>query len=74
MFDGVLPAVQTAHDDLASIPAPAGDEAQIDAILAALSDGIETTESDPAQLITGPDPFAKADGLITDYGLTGCTA
>lgn len=74
VFDGVLPAVQTAHDDLASTPAPPGDEAQIDAILAALSGAIETTESDPAQLITGPDPFAKADSLITEYGLTGCVA
>lgn len=74
VFEGVLPAVQTAHDDLAAIPAPAGDEAQIDALLTAMSDGMETTESDPAQLITGPDPFAKADGLITDYGLSGCTA
>ena len=74
VFDGVLPAVQTAHDDLASIPAPSGDEAQIDAILAALSGAIDATESDPAQLITGPDPFAEADSLITDYGLTGCVA
>lgn len=72
VFDGVLPAVETAYDGLASIPVPAGDEDQIEAVLTGLSNAIETTKSNPAQLITGPDPFAKADALITAYGLTGC--
>jgi hypothetical protein len=74
VFEGVLPAVQIAYDDLSALDVPSGDEAQVDAILAAMQAAIENTEDDPAQLITGPDPFGEADGLIADYGLTGCPA
>ncbi len=72
VFEGVLPAVQTAHEGLSTLDVPSGDEPQIDAILAAMQAAIEITEADPAQLITGPDPFGEADGLIAAYGLTGC--
>jgi hypothetical protein len=74
VFEGVLPAAQKAYDGLSSLEAPPGDEDEITAFLAELQSAIETTEADPAQLITGPDPFAKADKLILEYGLSDCPA
>ena len=74
VFDGVLPAVETARDDLAALSAPAGSEGDLEGIISAMDDGIETTRSTPEQLLGGPDPFAAADRLIIAYGLTGCPA
>ena len=68
----VLPAVQRAHDDLAKLAVPEGDEDQVAAILKEMQRAIDATSADPALLLSGPDPFAKADGLISGYGLTGC--
>jgi hypothetical protein len=72
ILDGVLPAVQRAHDDLSRLPVPAGDEAQVTAIVDAIQAAIDMTTEDPAILLGDPDPFAAADGLILAYGLTGC--
>jgi hypothetical protein len=33
---------------------------------------IDATSADPGLLLSGPDPFAKADRLISGYWLTGC--
>ena len=68
----VLPAVQRAHDDLAKLAGPEGDEDQVAAILKEMQRAIDATSADPALLLKGPDPFAKADELISGYGLTGC--
>jgi hypothetical protein len=68
----VLPAVQRAHDDLAKLPVPEGDEDQVEAILKEMQTTIDATAANPASLLSGPDPFTKADRLITAYGLTGC--
>jgi hypothetical protein len=72
VLKGVLPAAQTAHDDLASLDRPAGDEEQITAFLAELQSTIDATEANPALLVTGPDPFTKADKLLLAYGLHEC--
>ncbi len=72
VVDGVLPAVQRAHDDLSRLSVPAGDEVEIGAIIAAIQAAIDATAQDPAILLGEPDPFAAADGLISAYGLTGC--
>jgi len=72
VLDGVVASVQKSHDDLAALQVPAGDGDEIGAMLAEIQSAIDTTEADPAQLITGPDPFARADGMIAAYGLTGC--
>jgi hypothetical protein len=68
----VLPAVQRAHDDLAELAVPEGDEDQFVAILKEMQTAIDTTSADPRLLLSGDDPFAKADRLISGYGLTGC--
>lgn len=72
VLKGVLPAAQTAHDDLAALDRPAGDEQQINAFLAELQSTIDATEANPAQLVVGPDPFTKADKLLLQYGLHEC--
>jgi hypothetical protein len=72
--DDVLPAVQTAYDDLAALPVPAGDETEVAAMLARMKAAIATVDADPAALVSGPDPFTKSDELISAYGITGCPA
>ena len=67
----VLPAVQRAHDDLAKLAVPAGDEDQVAAILTELQTTIDATAANPVAL-QRTDPFTKADQLITAYGLTRC--
>ena len=68
----VLPAVQRAHDDLARLPVPEGAEHQVAAILKEIQRATDATSTNPRLLLSGPDPFAKADRLISGYGLTGC--
>ena len=68
----VLPAVQRAHDDLAKLAVPEGDEDQVAGILKEMQSATDATSANPRLLLSGPDPFAKADRLISGYGLTGC--
>jgi hypothetical protein len=72
VLKGVLPAVQTAHDELASLDRPPADSEEITAFLTELQRTIDATEANPAQLVTGPDPFTEADKLILEYGLHQC--
>ena len=68
----VLPAVQRAHDDLAKLAVPEGDEDDVAAILKEMQRATNATSANPRLLLSGPDPFAKADRLISGYGLAGC--
>jgi hypothetical protein len=53
---------------------PEGDEAEIDAMLAEVESAIAETQEavDEGTVGEGPDPFAEADRLAADYGLTEC--
>lgn len=73
--DTVLPNIKEQHDDLADLAAPEGDEDEVEAILAALQDGIDTIEDDTAGTITsGEDPLGEASELAGEYGLTECAS
>jgi hypothetical protein len=71
--DVLIPNVQGQHDAIDALGAPEGDEDTVDAILAALQDGIDALSDDPS-LITQQDgdPFVEANQLASDYGLTEC--
>jgi hypothetical protein len=59
-----------------ALPAPSGDTEQVDAIVSAAQQGLDELKADPS-LITaeGQDnPFAEANKLAKQYGLTACAS
>jgi hypothetical protein len=69
----LVPSVQSQHDDIGALGAPSGQESQVNAILAAVQDGIDQAKKDPTTLLKSNDTtFAKANQLAKDYGLTVC--
>jgi hypothetical protein len=69
--DTVVPAVERQVSDIRALGAPAGDEEQVNALLDAAQADAEKVKSDPTVLANG-DPFADANKLADDYGLTSC--
>jgi hypothetical protein len=69
----VMPAINQQVEELRALGAPAGDEAEVDAILSAVEVAIEEGEQDPAT-IYGADggAFARANRLAVAYGLEKC--
>jgi hypothetical protein len=72
--DTVIPGIQGEIDDIRALGAPAGDEDQVNAILGAAQQGVDAAKQDPSILegSQASDPFAQADKLAKDYGLTDC--
>jgi hypothetical protein len=73
--DTVLPNIQAQVDGIRALTPPEGDEDQVTAILDAAQRAIDETEDDPSALTQeggGSDPFAEANRLAQDYGLTAC--
>jgi hypothetical protein len=68
----VAPAVQEQADGIRALAAPEGDEKQIEAMLAAVEEGVEDLEENPRQLTEGKNPLAKGSKLARDYGLEKC--
>ena len=69
--DTLVPNVQGQIDDLRELTPPAGDENTVDEMLDTAQDNLDTVEDDPASIRSG-DPFAEANQLLRDYGLTVC--
>ena len=69
--DSLVPSLQAQHDDIEALGAPEGDEDEVEAILTALQEGIDTVEADPGS-ITSSEPFGEASELAADYGLEEC--
>jgi hypothetical protein len=68
----LIPNVQDQVDQIGELGAPEGQEAQVDAILAAVQKGIDELEADPTAIQGNSDPFAEANKMAKDYGLTAC--
>lgn len=70
--DALVAPVQTMAEELGDLGPPKGDEKQVEAIVAAFEAGAAKAEADPvgseAEL-----PFAKANELALEYGLSDCT-
>jgi hypothetical protein len=69
----VIPNVQSQINGIKSLPAPSGDESQVQAVVGAAQSALDKVKQDPS-LITqrGSDPFAQANKLANAYGLTKC--
>jgi len=69
----VLPAVREQVEGVQDLGAPSGEEAKVEAITDSAEEALEEGEEDPASLTSEKaDPFAKANELANEYGLTKC--
>lgn len=69
----VLPAVRGQVEGIQDLEPPSGEEAKVEAITDAAEEALEKGEEDPAALTTEKaDPFAKANEMANEYGLTKC--
>lgn len=72
--DTMVPTIQSEIDGIAALGAPAGDEDQVNAILDAAQSGLDEVEADPTIFATSnEDPFAEANKLGDEYGITECS-
>jgi hypothetical protein len=71
----LIPNVQDQIDEVKALPPPSGDEAQVSEILTAAQGALDKIKADPALLTgSGPSPFASANKLAKEYGLTECAS
>jgi hypothetical protein len=70
-LDVIVPAFRTTIDEIRALGAPAGDEAQIEELLAAAEEGADRVEQDPLSIFEQDEP-SEADRLAADYGLDSC--
>jgi hypothetical protein len=72
--DTIIPNIQQQIDGLDALPAPSGDEDQVQAIVDAAQSALDKAKQDPSVLTDqgGSDPFAQANKLADAYGLTKC--
>ena len=73
--DTVIPSVQSQIDGIKALGAPAGDEAQVKAIVDSAQSALDKAKADPTIMLQNNpknDPFAKSNQLAKSYGLTAC--
>ena len=72
----VVPNIESQVQQISELPAPEGDEEQVEAIVEEAEASVEKAAEDPSVMITekGENPFAKTDELATAYGLTACAS
>ena len=69
----VVPTLRSEVDAIRALGAPAGDEAQVKAILAATEHGIRQIEADPVGVLDGPPPALREAGRLAQaYGSSEC--
>ena len=72
-LDIVVPALEAEVAAIEALGAPEGDEAEVEAILAATEEGIAEIEADPQGLLDGPpDSLRRAANLSRAYGSQQC--
>lgn len=68
----VAPAFQGQIDEIRALGAPEGDEQQVEAILVAMEDGLETSQEEPLVFIRTGSAFQQAQAKARAYGLSAC--
>ncbi len=69
-----IPPLQKQIAKLKELPAPEGDEAEIEAFIKASEEALEEGEANPQDLLSSSNPFDKANKLGEKYGLTNCAS
>jgi hypothetical protein len=71
--DVFVPSLRKQADELGELPAPEGEEEQVEAIISALEDATEELEDDPGLLFaSGKSPLDKPTELASEYGFEEC--
>jgi hypothetical protein len=73
--DSVIPNIADEIRAIDALPAPSGDEEQVQAIVDAAQGALDKVKKDPSLLTDegqASDPFTRANKLADDYGLTKC--
>jgi hypothetical protein len=66
-----VPSLEEMMKELSALKAPSGEEQQIQAILAAFEEGIESRKAKPGNALSEA-AFERAEHLSKSYGLTEC--
>ena len=68
------PSIEARIEDIRAVEVPEGDQEVIDSYLTALEEGTEATQEqvDSGGTEEGPDLYAEANRIATEYGLTEC--
>jgi hypothetical protein len=70
----MVPNVSREVKELRALGIPDGDEEKIDAMIAALEEGVETAEQDPEAVTKSSDVvFGISSRIAGEYGLTACS-
>jgi hypothetical protein len=69
--DEFVPATRAELAEIRELAPPAGDEADVDAILDAAEGAVEALADDPSLFERG-SPFSEANRLAADYGFEAC--
>jgi hypothetical protein len=69
--EAALPALQEAVTELAELPPPAEDKAEVEKFVGQLESAAKKTEANPALLAQG-DPFREGGNAAKAYGLEDC--
>jgi hypothetical protein len=72
IIDVVAPGVRKQGEEISELTPPSGDEAEIEAVVAAVEKGSDEMESDPSKLIEGKSPLAEGSKLANNYGFEEC--
>jgi hypothetical protein len=70
--DTVVPKVQAQITAIEALPAPSGDEDQVNQITDSAQQALDKIKADPSLLEGNNDPFADANQLAKQYGLDEC--
>jgi maltose-binding protein MalE len=68
----VAPDLLKQGEEIGELGAPSGDEAEVEAIVAAVEGGAEELEENPSLLIEGQNPLSKGSKLAGSYGFKVC--
>ncbi len=70
----IEPILRDDIESLRALPAPKGDKKQVKKIYKLVEKAVDTIVDDPGVVLTGPNPFAKADKAGQKYGFQYCGA
>lgn len=68
----VGPAIKRQAEEIADLGPPQGEEEAVEEIVAAVGDGADQIEEDPAAVLEGKNPLAEAGKLARAYGFEKC--
>jgi uncharacterized protein YfcZ (UPF0381/DUF406 family) len=68
----VGPAYLSQAEEVGQLGAPSGEEAKVEAMLEALTEGAEVMEANPKALVEEKNPLEKAAKLAQEFGFKVC--